>query len=166
MDALWPHKWWSTLKSSVFGSSSDSSLPPLLGGGEVVVLSGLWVGREGRNDVVPFLLVDGKHYWDPIYIDLPSTCHQSPSLTTFTFRSWEVRHSCWIWIPMVAMTHWVCFLFFWWGQLMFWPLISLWHFGCSFVWVALLFAGEWLISPQFQRVHFLLSSQLQTDKSI
>ena len=33
------------------------------------------------------------------------------------------------------------------GQLMFWPLISLWYFGGFFVWVALLFAGERLISP-------------------
>ena len=28
-----PHKWWSTLKSAVFGSSSDSSLPALIGAG-------------------------------------------------------------------------------------------------------------------------------------
>ena len=32
--------------------------------------------------------------------------------------------SCWIWIPMVALTHWVCFLFSWRGQLRFWPLVS------------------------------------------
>ena len=31
MNAQSPHKWWSTLKSSVF--SSSSSLPPLVGGG-------------------------------------------------------------------------------------------------------------------------------------
>ena len=33
MNAQCPHKWWSTLKSAVFGSSSDSSLPPLIGAG-------------------------------------------------------------------------------------------------------------------------------------
>ena len=33
MNALCPHKWWSTLKLAVFGSSSDSSLPPLIGAG-------------------------------------------------------------------------------------------------------------------------------------
>ena len=33
INAQRPHKWWSTLKSAVFGSSSDSSLPPLIGGG-------------------------------------------------------------------------------------------------------------------------------------
>ena len=43
---------------------------------------------------------------------------------------------------MVALTHWVCFLFFSRGQLTFWPLVSLWYFGGSFVWVAFLFAGE------------------------
>ena len=31
MNAQCPHKWWSTLKSAVFGSSSDSSLRPLGG---------------------------------------------------------------------------------------------------------------------------------------
>ena len=28
-----PYKWWSTLKSTVFGSGSDWSLPPLIGAG-------------------------------------------------------------------------------------------------------------------------------------
>ena len=32
---------------------------------------------------------DGKQSRDPV--DLPSTCHQSPSLTTFAFRSREVK---------------------------------------------------------------------------
>ena len=31
MNAQCPHKWWSTQKSAV-GSSSDSSLPPFIGG--------------------------------------------------------------------------------------------------------------------------------------
>ena len=33
MNAQCPHMWWSILKSAVFGSSSDSSLPPLIGAG-------------------------------------------------------------------------------------------------------------------------------------
>ena len=33
MNPQCPHKWWSTLKFAVFGSSSDSSLPPLIGSG-------------------------------------------------------------------------------------------------------------------------------------
>ena len=32
MNAKCPHKWWSTLKSVVFGLSSDSSLLPLIWG--------------------------------------------------------------------------------------------------------------------------------------
>ena len=32
---------------------------------------------------------DGKQSRDPV--DLPCTCHPSPSLTTYAFRSWEVR---------------------------------------------------------------------------
>ena len=61
--------------------------------------------------------------------------------------------SCWISIPMLALTHWECFLFFWRRQLWFWSLVLLWYFGGFFDWVAFLFAGEWLMSPQFQRVH-------------
>ena len=37
MNAQCPHKWWSTLKLAVFGSSSDLSLPPLIGAGGVLV---------------------------------------------------------------------------------------------------------------------------------
>ena len=50
MNAQCLQKWWSTLKSAVFGSSSDSSLSLLIGGG------GVWpVSRsEGRNAVCPF----------------------------------------------------------------------------------------------------------------
>ena len=33
MNAYCPHKWWSTLKSAVFGSGSDSSILPLIGAG-------------------------------------------------------------------------------------------------------------------------------------
>ena len=33
INAQCPHKWWSTVKSALFGSSSDSSLPPLIGAG-------------------------------------------------------------------------------------------------------------------------------------
>ena len=42
MNTQCPHKWWSTLKSDVFGSCSDSSLPPLIeaGGGLVCELVG------------------------------------------------------------------------------------------------------------------------------
>ena len=74
-----PHKWWSTLKSVVF--SSSSSLPPLFseGGGLVCelvadLLSDHLGSKQSREAV-----------------DLPFTCHPSPCLTTFVFSSSEVR---------------------------------------------------------------------------
>ena len=39
---------------------------------------------------------------------------------------------------------------------MFWLDVSLWYFGSSFVWVAFLFAGEWRMSPQFQRIYLCM----------
>ena len=75
------HKWWSTLKSAVFGSSS--SLPPLVGpGGGLVcesvckadLLSDDFVSKQSRESV-----------------DLLVTCHPSPSLIIFAFRSSEVK---------------------------------------------------------------------------
>ena len=83
MNAQCPHKWWSTLKSAVFGSSSDWSLPPLIGaGGDLVCES---VGKEDMLSAH----FDGKQSRDPV--DLPSTCHPFPSLTIFAFRSRKVK---------------------------------------------------------------------------
>ena len=79
MNTQCPHKWWSTLTSAVFGSSSDSSLPPLIGAG-----GGLVSESVGKADMLSAHF-DGKQSRDPV--DLPSTCHLSPSLTTFGFRS-------------------------------------------------------------------------------
>ena len=70
MNVQSPHKWWSTLKSAVFGSSS--SLPTLVSEGGGLVCES--VSKQSREAV-----------------DLPLTCHPSPSLTTFAFRSSEVR---------------------------------------------------------------------------
>ena len=63
-----------TLESAVCGSSS--SLPPLIseGGGLVCDHFDSQQSREA--------------------VDLPLTCHPSPSLTTFAFRSSEVRSVC------------------------------------------------------------------------
>ena len=83
MNAQCPHKWWSTLKSTVFGSSSDSSLPPLIWAG-----GGLVCESVGKADMLS-VYFDGKQSTDPV--DLPSTCHPSPSLTTFAFRSRELK---------------------------------------------------------------------------
>ena len=71
------------MKSAVFGSSSDSSLPPLIGAG-----GGLVYESVGKADMLSAHF-DGKQSRDPV--DLPSTCHPSPSLTTFAFRSRLVK---------------------------------------------------------------------------
>ena len=80
-NAEFPHKWWSTLKSAVFGFSS--SLQPLFGGsGELVCES------VGKADLLSDHF-DGKQSRESI--DLPLACHLTPSLTSFAFRSSEVR---------------------------------------------------------------------------
>ena len=81
MNAQSSHKWWSTLKSAVYGSSS--SLPPLVSGG-----GGLVCESVGKDDLLSDHF-DSKQCREAV--DLPLTCHPSPSLTTFAFRSSEVR---------------------------------------------------------------------------
>ena len=74
------HKWWSTLKSAVLCSSS-SFLPFVSEGSGLVCKS---IGKA-------YLLsdhFDSKQYREAD--DLPLSCHPSPSLTTFVFRSSEV----------------------------------------------------------------------------
>ena len=81
MDVQSPHKWWSTLKSTVFGSSS--SLPPLVNEG-----GGLMCASVGKT----VLLSDHFHSKQSREaVDLPLTCHPSLSHTIFAFRSREVR---------------------------------------------------------------------------
>ena len=76
-----PHKWWSPLKSAVF--CTNSSLPPLVraGGGQVYY-------SVDKTDMLSDY-VDSKQSRETV--DLPITCHLSPSVTSFTFRSREVR---------------------------------------------------------------------------
>ena len=81
MNAQSAHKWWSTLKSAVFGLSS--SLPLLVGGGGEVVCESV-----GKADLLSDHF-DGKQSRESV--DLPITCHPSQSLTSFAFRSSEVR---------------------------------------------------------------------------
>ena len=73
----------SALKSAVFGSSSDSSLPPLIGSGGGLVCES--VGKAEMRSTH----FDGKSSRD--LVDLPSTCYPSNSLTTFAFRSRKVK---------------------------------------------------------------------------
>ena len=69
MNVQSPHKWWSTLKSAVFGSSS--SLPPLVGPGGGLVCES--VGKaELRLDHF-----DSKQSRESV--DLQVTCRPSPS---------------------------------------------------------------------------------------
>ena len=75
------HKWCSTLKSAVFGSSS--SLPPLVSEG-----GGLVCESVGKADLL-LEYIDSKQSKEAV--DLPLTCHPSPSFSTFAFRSREVR---------------------------------------------------------------------------
>ena len=81
MNAQSPHKWWSTLKSAVFGLSS--SLPPLVGGGVGLVCESVGKADLQSDDY------DGKQSRESD--DFPLTCHPSPSLTSFAVRSSEVR---------------------------------------------------------------------------
>ena len=81
MNAQFLQKWWFTLKSVVFGLSS--SLPPLVGGGGGLVCESV-VKADLLSDHF-----NGKQSWESV--DLPITCHRSPRLTTFAFRSREVR---------------------------------------------------------------------------
>ena len=81
MNAQSPHKRWPTLKSAVFGLSS--SMPPLVGRG-----GGLVCESIGKVDLLSDNF-DGKQSRESD--DLRLTCHPSPRLTTFLFRSSEVR---------------------------------------------------------------------------
>ena len=81
MNTQSPHKWWSTLKSAVFGFSS--SLPPLVGEGV-----GLVCDSVGKADL---LLYHFGSKQSRESVDLPLTCHSSPRVTSFAFRSNKVR---------------------------------------------------------------------------
>ena len=82
MNVQSPHKWWSTLNAAVFTSSS--ALPPLVNEG-----GGLVCESIGEADLL-LDHFDSKQSREAI--DLLLTCHLSPGLTTFAFRSREVRH--------------------------------------------------------------------------
>ena len=70
------------LRCAVFGSSS--SLPLLVSEG-----GGLLCESVGKADLQSDHF-DSKQSREAV--DLPLTCQQSPSFTTFTFRPSEVRH--------------------------------------------------------------------------
>ena len=72
MNVQSPHKWWSTLKPAVFGSSS--SLPQLVSEGGLLVCDSV-----GKADLLSDHF-DSKQSWEAV--DLPLTGHPSPSLIT------------------------------------------------------------------------------------
>ena len=81
MNVQSPHKWFSTLKSTVFCSSS--SLPPLVREG-----GGLVCESVGKADLLSDHF-DSKQSREAV--ELPLTFHPSPCLTPCAFRSSEVR---------------------------------------------------------------------------
>ena len=118
MNALCPHKWWSTLKSAVFGSSLDLSLPSVTGVGGLVCES------VGKAEMLSAHF-DEKQSMD--HVDLPSTCNPSPSLTTFAFRSREVKRLL-LDLDSYGDTFPLgMFSLFLKKQLRFWPFVSLWY---------------------------------------
>ena len=102
MNVQSPQKWWSTLKSTVFGS--NSALPSLVSEG-----GGLVCESIGKADLLSDHF-DSKQSREAV--DLPLTCHPSPSLTTFAIRSREVRRLLLDLDPYGGTDHLVYFLFF------------------------------------------------------
>ena len=76
MNVQSPHKWWSTLKSALYGSSS--SLPPLVSKG-----GGLVCESVGKADLLSDHF-DSKQSREAVELSL--TCHSSSNFTTFAFR--------------------------------------------------------------------------------
>ena len=113
MNVQSPHKWWSTL-NAVFGSSS--SLPPLISEG-----GGLVCESVGKADLLSDH-IDSNQSREAV--DLPLTCHPSPSLTTFAFRSSEVRRLLPDLDPYGGTDPLGMFPLFLREMLMLWPLVS------------------------------------------
>ena len=141
MNVQSPHKWWSTHKSAVSGTSSSLLLL-------VNEVGGLVCESVGKTDLLSDHF-DSKHSREAV--DLPLTCHPSHSLPPLPACRERSGISCWTWTLIVALTHWVCFLFFL-GELMLLPLILM-YFGGMFVWVVSCLAGDRPLSPQFRKVH-------------
>ena len=123
MNAQSPRKWWSTLKSAVYGLSS--SLPPLA----------CWrwwtaVRVVGKADLLSDHF-DGKQSRESV--DLPLTCHPSPCLTSFAFRSSDVRRLLLDLDLVGALTHWLCFLLFLRELLMFWAPVLIQYNTIHFI---------------------------------
>ena len=143
MNGQSPHRWWFTFKSAVFGLSS--SLPPLVGEGGGLMCELVDIADQLSDHF------DGKRYRESV--GLPLTYHPSPRLTTFVFRSSEVRRLWFDMDPMEALINRVYFLIFLRELLMFWLSIIVLCFGGLFVWVVSCLVGDRPMLPQFQKVN-------------
>ena len=130
------HKWWSTLKSAVFGSSS--SLPPFV------------CESVGKADLLSDHF-DSKQYREAV--DLPLTCHPSPTLTTFAFRSSEVRRLLLDLDPYGDTDPLGMFPLFLKSTADIMAPVLVECFSGLFVWVVSRLAGDRPMLPQFQKVH-------------
>ena len=122
MNAQSLHKWWSTLKSAVF--SSSLLLPIFVGAGGQIILTANSPGN----------------------LDLPPTCHLSPSLTTFAVSLSEIRLILLDFDPYGGTDPFGMFLLFL-KELMFQPPFLVIFFS--------LLAGGRSMSLQFQNVYHL-----------
>ena len=140
------HKWWSTLKSAVFDSSS--SLPLLVTEG-----GGLVCESVGKADLLTDHF-DNKQSKDAV--DLPLTCYSSTSLTTFAFRSSDVRRFLLDLDSYGGTDPWVYFIF----------LYNLWNAVVCFQPPTLLIEKVWVpvmhfcACPMHCRVHWRVGRRL------
>ena len=143
MNVQSPDKWWFTLKSVVFGSSS--SLPPLVSEG-----GGLVCESVGKADMLSDHF-DSKQSREAV--DLPLTCHPSPSLTTFVFRLREVRRLMFDLDTYGGTDPLGMFLLFLKRTADVMAPVLVQCFGGLFVWVVSCRAGDRPMSHKFQKVH-------------
>ena len=81
LNATQPHRWWSALKSSLFGT--DSSISALCRSDGSVTCS-----PQEKADLLSSTFNSKQN--DKI-LDLPSGCHPEPILNSFAFRSSELK---------------------------------------------------------------------------
>ena len=125
----------------MFGSSS--SWPPLVSEG-----GGLVCESVGKADLLSDHF-DRKQSREAV--DLPLTCHPSPSFTTFAIRSSEVRRLLLDLNPYGGTVPLVMFPLFLKRTADVMAPILVYCFGGLFVWVVSRLAGDRLMSPQFRK---------------
>ena len=80
-NATQSHKWWSTLKTALFGV--DSSLPPLRGNHGDLIFE-----PKAKAELLSECFLSKQSDWEP---NLPDTCHPEPKITNIIFRSSLLR---------------------------------------------------------------------------